>query len=52
MEKAQKAVDAVAGGMKKVVIGEKKPKAKKEKSGDGGAESGRECSSRSNANSC
>jgi threonyl-tRNA synthetase len=39
MEKAQKAVDAVVDGVKNVAIGsEKKPKAKKEKGGDGGAE--------------
>jgi threonyl-tRNA synthetase len=39
MEKAHKAVDAVVDGVKKVAIGsEKKPKTKKEKGGDGGAE--------------
>jgi threonyl-tRNA synthetase len=38
MEKAHKAVDAVVDGVKKLPIGnEKKPKAKKEKGGDGGA---------------
>ncbi|KAH8592237.1 putative threonyl-tRNA synthetase, cytoplasmic [Bisporella sp. PMI_857] len=40
MEKAQKAVDSVVDGVKKVAIGEKKPKAKKEKGGDGGADAG------------
>jgi threonyl-tRNA synthetase len=40
MEAAQKAVDSVADGVKKVVIGEKKPKVKKEKGGDGGADEG------------
>lgn len=44
MEKAQKAVEAVADGVKKVTIGdkkEKKPKVKKEKAGgDGGAVAG------------
>ena len=39
MEKAQKAVDSVVDGVKKVAIGkEKKSKAKKEKGGDGGAD--------------
>ena len=39
MEKAHKAVDAVVDGVKNVAIGsEKKPKAKKEKGGDGGAD--------------
>ncbi len=39
MEKAHKAVDAVVDGVKNVAIGsEKKPKVKKEKGGDGGAE--------------
>lgn len=41
MEKAQKAVEAVAEGVKKVAIGEKKPKVKKEKGGDGGADAGK-----------
>ncbi|KAL2072288.1 hypothetical protein VTL71DRAFT_11631 [Oculimacula yallundae] len=40
MEKAQKAVEAVADGVKKVAIGEKKQKVKKEKGGDGGADAG------------
>jgi threonyl-tRNA synthetase len=46
MDKAQKAVDAVVDGVKKVAIGnEKKPKVKKEKGGDGGADGplGRAC---------
>lgn len=34
MEKAQKAVDAVVDGVKKVAIGEKKQKPKKEKGAD------------------
>jgi hypothetical protein len=34
MENAQKAVDSVVDGVKKVAIGEKKPKQKKEKGGD------------------
>jgi hypothetical protein len=39
MEKAHKAVDAVVDGVKKVAIGsDKKSKAKKEKGGDGGAD--------------
>ncbi|CZS95071.1 probable threonine-tRNA ligase, cytosolic [Rhynchosporium agropyri] len=38
MEKAQKAVEAVAEGVKSVAIGEKKQKVKKEKGGDGGAD--------------
>ena len=39
MEKAHRAVDAVVDGVKKVAIGsEKKSKAKKEKGGDGGAD--------------
>jgi len=39
MVQAQKAVDAVVDGVKKVAIGsEKKSKAKKEKGGDGGAD--------------
>lgn len=42
MEKAQKAVEAVTEGVKKVAIGEKKPKVKKEKGGgDGGADTGK-----------
>ncbi|KAH8661362.1 putative threonyl-tRNA synthetase, cytoplasmic [Tricladium varicosporioides] len=40
MEKAQKVVDSVADGVKKVTIGEKKQKVKKDKSGDGGADAG------------
>jgi threonyl-tRNA synthetase len=43
MEAAQKAVDSVIDGVKKVTMtekGEKKPKAKKEKGGDGGADGG------------
>ena len=40
MEAAQKAVDSVVDGVKKVAIGEKKPKVKKEKGGDGGADAG------------
>lgn len=40
MEKAQKAVDSVVDGVKKVAIGEKKTKVKKEKGGDGGADAG------------
>jgi len=40
METAQKAVDSVVDGVKKVAIGDKKPKAKKEKGGDGGADTG------------
>lgn len=46
MEKAQKAVEAVAEGVKKVAIGEKKQKVKKEKGGDGGADAGKTWSSR------
>jgi threonyl-tRNA synthetase len=39
MEKAQNAVDSVVDGVKKVAIGEKKQKPKKEKGGgDGGAD--------------
>ncbi|KAI9052515.1 hypothetical protein LZ554_003859 [Drepanopeziza brunnea f. sp. 'monogermtubi'] len=40
MEQAQKAVEAVAEGVKKVAIGEKKQKVKKEKGGDSGADAG------------
>ncbi|KAG4423411.1 hypothetical protein IFR04_003515 [Cadophora malorum] len=40
MDKAQEAVKAVADGVKKVAIGEKKQKVKKEKGGDGGADAG------------
>lgn len=40
MDKAQKAIDSVVDGVKKVAIGEKKQKVKKEKKGDGGADSG------------
>lgn len=39
MDKAQQAVDSVAEGVKNLVTKEKKPKAKKEKGGDGGAAS-------------
>jgi hypothetical protein len=38
MEEAQHAVGSIVDGVKKVAIGEKKPKAKKEKGGDGGAD--------------
>jgi threonyl-tRNA synthetase len=38
MEKAKQAVDAVADGVKKMTTNEKKPKVKKEKGGDGGAD--------------
>tara|TARA_R110002060_G_scaffold30592_7_gene41108 strand:+ start:240 stop:407 length:168 start_codon:yes stop_codon:yes gene_type:complete len=41
MDKAQEAVKAVADGVKKVAIGEKKQKVKKEKGGDGGADAGK-----------
>ena len=40
MEGAKKAVDSVVEGVKKVAIGEKKQKVKKEKGGDGGADTG------------
>lgn len=40
MDAAKSAVDAVAAGVKKVAIGEKKQKVKKDKSGDGWADSG------------
>ena len=39
MEQAQKAVDSVVGGLKKATISEKKPKNKKDKGGDSGADS-------------
>ena len=39
MEQAQKAVDSIVDGVKKVAVGEKKAKVKKDKSGgDGGAD--------------
>jgi threonyl-tRNA synthetase len=40
MDAAKEAVDAVAASVKKVTIGDKKPKVKKDKSGDGGADAG------------
>ena len=40
MENAQKAIDSLADGVKKVAVGEKKPKVKKEKAKDGGADAG------------
>lgn len=39
MEKAQKAVDSVVDGVKKVTMGEKKQKPKKDKPVDSGADS-------------
>lgn len=41
MEQAQKAVEVVAEGVKKVAIRDKKQKVKKEKGGDGGADAGK-----------
>lgn len=38
MEKAKQAVDSVVDGAKKLTVSEKKPKAKKEKGGVGGAD--------------
>jgi threonyl-tRNA synthetase len=40
METAHKAVDSIVDGIKKVSMGDKKQKVKKEKGGDGGAEGG------------
>lgn len=42
MQNAKKAVGSVVEGVKKVAIGEKKQKVKKEKGGDGGADAGME----------
>jgi threonyl-tRNA synthetase len=36
MEKAQGVVESAIDGLKQVTIGEKKPKVKKQKGGDGG----------------
>lgn len=40
MENAHKAVDSAVDGVKKLAIGDKKPKVKKEKGADGGADAG------------
>jgi threonyl-tRNA synthetase len=40
MEAAQKVVDSTVDGVKKIAIGEKRPKVKKEKGGDSGADTG------------
>lgn len=46
MDKAKQAIDVIADGVKKMTANEKKPKVKKEKGGDGGADNTVSCVSK------